>query len=252
MTSSVEMMFGEKLYFARQVVEVMGLTIAYNTVKLAGNLIDDKHGTIEQQVGHLLGQRIMAHLDLDVRVEGAEQVDRLWRSGEPYAVVSTHASYLDWALLLGHFPTPVRFIAKQELANMPGIGSYLKQRGVLIDRAQGMGAREAIKAAIADDIKWPILIFPEGTRSFDGLPQPFRRGGLSLLGEAGLTFLPVTIVGTHHAAPRGKMIVRPGGRVGLLIGDPVSAKDFPEVEARIDEVERRIRTTFDETMAAGG
>lgn len=49
----------------------------------------------------------LAHLGFDVRVEGIEHTRCL--SG--YAVVSSHASYLDWAVLLGYFPEPVRFIA---------------------------------------------------------------------------------------------------------------------------------------------
>ncbi|PID39904.1 MAG: hypothetical protein CSA65_00550 [Proteobacteria bacterium] len=235
----------ESLQFIREVGELSALTLGYNAAVWVGNLIDDEQGTIELQIGHLLGRRIMSHLDLAVEVRGAEHVDELWRQGAEYAVVSTHASYLDWAVILGYFPSPVRFIAKMELAKVPAIGRFLRLRGVLIDRKRGIGAKEAIKNAIVDEIKWPILIFAEGTRSFDGVVQPFKRGGLTLLAEAGQILVPVTILGTHAAVPRGQTVIRRGGRVGLFIDEPVTPKDVPDPQARVDECERRVHARFD-------
>lgn len=238
----------ETVEFIRNFSKVSSLTLSYNVVKILGNLIDDKQGAIEFHVGKLLCRRIMKLLDLEIDLEGAAIIDELRRKDIPYAVVSTHASYLDWVLILGFFPTPVRFIAKKELSILPGIGSFLKQRGVLIDRSKGKTAKAAIQAAIKDDINWPILIFPEGTRSKDGRVQPFRRGGLKLLADAGLTLVPLTIAGTHRVSPRDKAVLRSGGRLGLFIDDPIDTKDFSDSDACIDRIEDIINHRSEEVF----
>jgi 1-acyl-sn-glycerol-3-phosphate acyltransferase len=149
-------------------------------------------------------------------------------------------------VLLGYFPDPVRFIAKRELAAVPVIGDYLRLRGILIDRRRGVGAREAIAAALADRHPWPILIFPEGTRTPDGTVQPFKPGGLRLIAAAGRPLVPVAVRGTFAAWPRHAKALRPGGHLELVIGAPVRPADYPSVEAALAEVERRVRA-----LAAG-
>jgi 1-acyl-sn-glycerol-3-phosphate acyltransferase len=221
----------------RQVTELLGIATGYHLVKLVGNLIDGEEGVIEQRVGQLLARHVLRHLKMDLEVHGAEKVQGL----ERYAVASTHGSHLDWAVLLGHFPSPVRFIAKKELAGAPVIGNYLRLRGVLIDRKKGIDARRAIRNALADGQPWPILIFPEGTRSRDGTVGKFRVGGLKLLGEARLPVVPVAITGTFRALPRGSAMVRTGRRLRMVIGDPLRSGDFPSVEAWMGELERRLR-----------
>jgi len=224
----------ERLNAARLMTEVLAIASGYHVVKLAGNAIDDEEGVIEHRVSQLASRRLLAHAGLRVAVSGAEHV----RGLERYAVVSSHASYLDWAVLLGYFPSPLRFIAKRELIHVPVVGSYLKRRAVLIDRRAGHGAKEAIAAASCDAQPWPILIFPEGTRTPDGSLRPFKKSGLRSLAEAGRALVPVRIHGTFEAMPRQTMVIKPG-ELRLVIGAPV--RPTPEtIEASLDEVERRV------------
>jgi 1-acyl-sn-glycerol-3-phosphate acyltransferase len=231
------MELGRELRSLRQVTELLGIASAYHLVKLAGNLIDREEGVIEHRISQLLARRILRHLEMHVEVTGAEKV----RGLERYAVASTHASHLDWAVLLAHFPSPLRFIAKKELAGVPVIGNYLRLRGVLIDRKRGIDSRHAIAAAVNDGQPWPILIFPEGTRSHDGAVGPFRTGGLRIIVKAGLPLVPVCILGTFKALPRGSRLVQTGRRLRMIICDPVRPQDFPSVEATLAELERRMR-----------
>jgi 1-acyl-sn-glycerol-3-phosphate acyltransferase len=233
--------FTEGAVAARQVVEFLSIASYYHLHKLAGNIIDGDEGVIEQRVSQLLARRLLKHFDLHVEVHGAERVWGL----ERYCVVSSHASYIDWTVLLGYFPSPVRFIAKKELASFPVIGSYLRLRGVLIDRGKGINAKEAIQTAIEDGQPWPILIFPEGTRSKDGKLQPFKTGGLKILAGAGLPMLPVCILGTFDIMPRYTWHIHTGRRIRMFIGEAVRPDEFPTVDAAITEVERRVRAVHE-------
>ena len=128
---------------------------------------------------------------------------------------------------------------------MPAIGDYLRHRGVLIDRKRGIDAKAAIGAAVADGQPWPILIFPEGTRTPDGSLRPFKRGGLRILAAAGKALLPVYIYGTFHAMPRQTNLIKAGGKLALMIGAPVMPDAERGVEWALDEVERRMRELYD-------
>ncbi len=231
------MSLGDRLLSAWQLGELLKIAGGYHLVKLAGNAIDREEGVLEQRVSQLLARRVLVQMRLGVEVSGAEKV----RGLERYAVASTHASLLDWAVLLAHFPSPLRFIAKKELSRVPIIGDYLRLRGVLIDRKRGIDSRRAIAAAVADGRPWPILIFPEGTRSPDGSVGPFRPGGLRILGEAGLPVVPVAIAGTWEALPRGLGPIRTGRRLRMIIGEPLRPQDFPSLEDWMAELERRMR-----------
>ena len=226
----------------RQVTELLTISTGYHLVKLVGNVIDGEGGVIEQRVSQLLARHLLRHLGMDVEVQGSEKVCGL----ERYAVASTHGSHLDWAVLLAFFPSPLRFIAKKELASVPVIGNYLRLRGVLIDRKKGVDARRAIVNAISDGKPWPILIFPEGTRSHDGSVGRFRAGGLRLLAAANLPVVPVCIMGTFKALPRGAAMVKTGRKLRMIIGDALRPADFPSVDSWMAELERRMRATHAE------
>ena len=55
-----------------------------------------------------------------------------------------------------------------------------------------------------------MLAFPEGTRSADGKLLPFKSGPFHLAMEAGVPVVPITIVGSHEAWPKGKISLHPG------------------------------------------
>lgn len=231
------MRIGEEAVRAWQIVRTLGISACYHAYRAANSWIDEDDAILEQQVSRLLGRRLLRHLDFTMRVEGEERVEGLKR----YAIASTHASYLDWAVILGHFPTPVRFVAKRELLIMPVIGQYLKRRAILIDRKRGIDAKTAIREAARDPEGWPILIFPEGTRTPDGTIRPFKAGGLRIVLEEGRSVVPVAILGTYEAFPRHARTIRPGGVLRMRIGEPVPADFGGSVEAALAEVERRVR-----------
>jgi len=230
------MSLSEELIRVRQIVGTLSICSYYHLLKLAGNLIDKEEGIIEHRVSQLVAQRLLRHLDFSVEVSGLEHLKGLHH----YSVISSHASYLDWAVLLGYFPSPLRFIARKDLTAIPVIGNYLEKRGVLIDRSRGIDARQAIRNATEDGQPWPILLFAEGTRTHDGQLQPFKKGGLRILTGAGLSLLPVRITGTFDSFPRKARFIKAGGRLRLLIGEPVHSVDDPE-EA-MAEVERRVNS----------
>ncbi|MCA9672203.1 MAG: 1-acyl-sn-glycerol-3-phosphate acyltransferase [Myxococcales bacterium] len=235
-TSSLSVI-GRELKRSRQLFGLIRNTVPFHTASFVADvLLDDDGGTISHRCAQLYGRAELDYVGMNVTVRGAENLEGLDR----YCVVSNHASYLDFAMALGHFPTSFRFIAKRELIYMPFIGRWLRHHGVLIDRKRGDGAKEAIRRAVESDSRVPILIFAEGTRTPDGILQPFKRGGLTVLAEGGLDMLPVAMLGTYEAFSRHDRTIVEGSNLELVIGEPVRASDFGP-HARITEVERRVK-----------
>lgn len=142
--------------------------------------------------------------------------------GRPYVFMANHLSAVDiWALFVA-IPVPIRMIAKKQLAAIPLFGwAMWAGRFIFIDRQNAVAARRSIEAA-ARRIRGgeSVLLFPEGTRSRDGLLGPFKKGGFHLAIDSGVPVVPVALRGTREVMPRGSLLLRPG-RVQVVIGPPI-------------------------------
>lgn len=227
---------------AYQFTKLFSTALWYGFNRRLGGWIDHEEGILEQRVASLMCRKMLSDFGLSVTVEGAENLEKIDRR---YAIISNHLSYLDWVIHLAAFPSPPAFIAKKEVTWYPVIGPYLQSRGVLIDRKAGFGARQAIAAAAKADQRWPILIFPEGTRSPDGELKEFKRGGMTVIAEANMPMVPVVILGSHEAFPKGKPTIRPNRRIKLIIGEPVEPGDFEDTKVLIQRMHDQMKQVYD-------
>jgi len=65
----------------------------------------------------------------------------------------------------------------------------------------------------------------EGKRSFDGKLLPFKKGPFYMAEECQVPVVPITIVGTHEAWPKGRFAIRPGSAT-VIFHPPIEPKDF--------------------------
>ncbi|NVB42877.1 1-acyl-sn-glycerol-3-phosphate acyltransferase [Pseudenhygromyxa sp. WMMC2535] len=228
-----------ELLRAWQWIRLFSLISWFHVFKLIGNIIDRRDGVIEQHIARLMSRRILEVVRMNVHVEGEENC----RGLEHYALASNHLSYLDWVLILAHFPHSVSFIAKRIVTLMPVFGSYLRNRGVLIDRRKGVSARTVIREA-AQSSPWPLVIFPEGTRSQDGELKPFKRAGIRILAEEGRKLLPVVLLGTFEALGKDDRAIRTRRRLGMIILPPLDPQELG-VEEACNRLEQVIAETYE-------
>jgi 1-acyl-sn-glycerol-3-phosphate acyltransferase len=171
---------------------------------------------------------------MPVRVEGRSNV----RPGQSYVIASNHQSLFDILVLYGWIGLDIRWVMKQELRSVPGLGAACDRLGhIYIDRSDHEAAVQSINAArerIEDGIS--VLFFPEGTRSEDGRLRPFKKGAFRFAIDTGLPVLPVTVVGTRNVLPARRYDLRPG-RAALVIHpsiptDNLTAGDLSELGRR--------------------
>jgi 1-acyl-sn-glycerol-3-phosphate acyltransferase len=153
-----------------------------------------------------------------VRVRGRERAD----PKQSYVMMSNHQSHFDTLAFYGHWGRQFRWVLKEELRKVPGLGWGCEAVGhIFIDRSN----REAAIASLreAQEKLEPgvsIMIFPEGKRSPDGRLGEFKRGGFVMAQQLGLPILPVTISGSHRLLPKGTLRLLPG-RIDITIHDPI-------------------------------
>jgi len=127
-----------------------------------------------------------------LRVSGRDGVD----FDRPHVFVANHRSMLDIVIVLRALPTPLWFVAKQELRDVPIMGWFGRAVGMIfVDRARRERAIRALGAGVGLlRAGKSVLAFPEGTRSRDVALLPLKKGPFVLAIEAGVPIVPVAIL----------------------------------------------------------
>lgn len=155
-----------------------------------------------------------------VRFQGLERLD--W--SEPMVIVANHQSWFDVFALGAHLPANRRFVGKEELARIPIFGpAWLACGHIAIDRSDRERAIESLEKAAdrAREERLALVFFAEGTRSWDGRLQPFKKGAFVFAIQAGLPVVPLGISGSRAIMKKGSFRVRPG-EIRVRVGRPIS------------------------------
>jgi 1-acyl-sn-glycerol-3-phosphate acyltransferase len=179
-----------------------------------------------------------------VKTRGTEFID----PSQHYIYISNHASAFDIPAVVVGIPDDIRFVLKKELTRIPIWGWALKYgHYIVIDRGKARDAvRSLDKAAKRMRNGASVILFAEGTRTWDGRLQPFKRGAFTLAAKAGIPIIPVTINNTFKILPKGSLRVNPAD-IELVFGKPISTVSIEgrEGEVRlVDQVRQAIGDTY--------
>ena len=171
--------------------------------------------------------RAVAHTLFRLRVTGAEHVP----ASGPVLLAGNHSGFVDGPLVFLVSPRPAALLAKSEI--FAGLGARVFGWLGLIPVHRGLADRDALKAGLAVLSGGGALgVFPEGTRGSGQLEQV--NDGLAYLAlRSGAQVVPIAVVGTAAAWPRGARVPRLRAPVRVVFGAPV------RVEAAGDPRSRR-------------
>lgn len=127
----------------------------------------------------------------------------------PLIVACSHASYLDPMILGAAFDRMLCFMARRTLFNVPGFAWLIRQNNAFpLDRDGD--SREALRV-FGDRLSEgkAVVMFPEGTRSGDGVLGEMKPGVGMLAVRNTAPVLPVYVWGSHQSWPRGRTLPRP-------------------------------------------
>jgi len=142
--------------------------------------------------------------------------------------MGNHLSFLDAPLLVTVLDRQVRFVVKRFVFRIPVLGLGMRFAGYIPLDKEGVGEGRKRIARAADLIRqegYSFLVYPEGTRSWEGKLLPFRRGGFFLALDSGAPIVPVSIRGTYELMPRGSRRIGKG-RVRVVFHEPVAVSGY--------------------------
>jgi 1-acyl-sn-glycerol-3-phosphate acyltransferase len=180
-----------------------------------------------------------------VRVEavGLDQLD----PARAYIFMSNHVSNLDPPITIPLIPKRTSVMVKKELFRYPILGQAMRIGAMVpVDRGNRDAGIEAVRAAkevVQQGINMTIYI--EGKRAFDGKLLPFKKGPFYLAMECGVPVVPVTIVGTRDAMPKGRFAIKPGV-VKVVFHAPIEPADFGDRDGLMEKVRVAIESALPE------
>ncbi len=165
-------------------------------------------------------------------------------------IVSNHGSHLDPPILGHALGRPVAFMAKTELFKIPILSFIISACGAYPVK-RGAGDREALRTASNRLIEgWATGVFLDGTRQENGRVNDPKAGAALLAARTGCSILPVAIVNSHRAFPKGSFLPRFVSihlKVGELIQPPPTRKR-EDLTLKTKEIQLAINSMLDKGL----
>jgi len=167
---------------------------------------------------------------------------------QPLIIVSNHQSMYDISPMMWYMRRyHPKFISKVELGKgIPSVSYNLRHGGsVLINRKKPRQSIKAIQdfSAYIKTTKRAAVIFPEGTRSKNGIPKTFqKRGLLTLFKEIpSATVVPISINNSWKTVQYGKFPMGLGAHITITVHKPIKIATFTNHQVLIDQIEKTIK-----------
>lgn len=225
----------DRLFWLYSPWAVLGFLLPTIAATLSFGVTAVAVSVLDQNAGWYVGKawcRLLLWLNFTrVEVDGREHV----ADGQSYVYMINHQSHFDVPCFYANWRHQFRWVVKEELRKVPGLGWYCTFGGhVFVDRssreksiASLTRARERMER---QDLS--VAFFPEGTRSRDGRLQPFKKGGFIMARDMGLPILPISVSGSHRVLPGKRLRLLPG-RVRITIHPPIDTASYGDDRERL-------------------
>ncbi|MGI8980221.1 MAG: lysophospholipid acyltransferase family protein [Pirellulaceae bacterium] len=182
--------------------------------------------------------RLIAVTFYRLRCEGREH----WPATGGGLVCSNHQSFFDPPLIGMTCPRQMSYLTRDTLFKVPVLSQVMTFLGTIpIDReGSGLsGLKETLKRLRAGEL---VLIFPEGTRTYDGELLPLKPGFCAVARRSRVPLIPVGMDGAYQAWPRTALLPQVG-RLAVVIGRPISPAEVESMSdvALVAELDSRMR-----------
>lgn len=149
---------------------------------------------------HIWSKCVCYLLFIKVKVKGRENIDK----NTSYVFVANHQGAFDIWAIYGFLNHNFKWLMKKGLEKIFLVGYACRKAGhIFVDDTKLASIKDTIKESeetLRDGMS--LVIFPEGSRTWDGKMIPFKRGAFMLASEFYLPVVPLTIDGSFKAMPR--------------------------------------------------
>lgn len=126
---------------------------------------------------------------------------------KPAVVIGNHSSFLD-TLTMGMLVPRMVFLVNDWVWKSPIFGRAVRTLGFYPTSMGVEDGLEQLREKVAQG--YSIVVFPEGTRSYDNQIKRFHKGAFYLAEKLNLDIVPVYIHGNGDVLPKGDILIFPG------------------------------------------
>jgi 1-acyl-sn-glycerol-3-phosphate acyltransferase len=173
------------------------------------------------------------HRAYDIDVEGDARLP-----DGPVVLVANHRSFMDSIFLALVVDRAVSFLAKAEYFDRRRTAWLFRSTGQIpLRRGNPAGARRAIDDALGVlDRGGVIGVYPEGTRSRDGMLHRGNLGPARLAAASGAAIVPVGLLGTDKVQAPDERLPHVGQQVRVRFGQPIRLQPYANHRAHLRDV----------------
>jgi 1-acyl-sn-glycerol-3-phosphate acyltransferase len=159
-----------------------------------------------------------------IRVEGREHLPKRGA----LIVAANHRSFLDSVFIPLVIRRRVTFVAKAEYFDSWKTAWLFRALGQIPIRREGGSASEGALLAARDVLEGGGVfgIYPEGTRTRDGVTHRGHTGVARLALQTGAPIVPVGVIGSDECQPTDKKLPRLFKRVTIRFGEPIQPQRY--------------------------
>lgn len=176
-----------------------------------------------------------------MRIEGVERLP----VRPPFVVIANHASHLDALVLAAALPAAARGCVFPIAAG----DVFFESIAVSAFASMFVNAlplwRKRVTRHAMDDLRTRLtggdcgyILFPEGARTRDGKPLPFKPGLGRLVAETNVPVVPCYLHGVYEALPAHSKLPRPV-KIRICVGEPLRFDGTPNTREGWETVAQR-------------
>lgn len=140
---------------------------------------------------------------------------------KPAVIIANHSSFLD-TLSLGMLVPKGVFLVNDWVWNSPVFGRAVRALG-FYPVSQGLeNGMTFLRDKVAQG--YSLIVFPEGTRSYDNVVKRFHKGAFYLAEQLELDILPIYLLGNGDVLPKGDVLIF-GGSMTPVVGQRIQVND---------------------------
>ena len=147
---------------------------------------------------------------------------------QTYIVMMNHASFADVFFSIQPLKGKYTAILASFNFKIPIWGTMLRFfKAIPVYRRDKIKAIKAIKHAetIIKDLKYHVVIFPEGTRTTNGKLQKFKKGGFHMAINTQVPIIPIAVKGGFNYKPKTRWYIKPS-IIDIEVGNPIDVSKY--------------------------
>ena len=169
---------------------------------------------------------------------------------QTYIVMMNHASFADVFFSVQPLKGKYTAILASFNFKIPIWGTMLRFfKAIPVYRKDKIKAIKAIKHAetIIKDLKYHVVIFPEGTRTTDGKLQKFKKGGFHMAINTKVPIIPIAVKGGFNYKPKTRWYIKPS-IIDIEVGNPIDVSKYTvnDIDSLIDDTRKEFLKLLNE------